>query len=222
MSEKDSVEEELTEEQKAHIAVLRRKFFRGVSIFSVFGTIILLIVLRFTSFNYKNVEDYDQYVDHKDKFMRFNAAKALGNFKNNPKATTTLVKMLGDEAKEVRWHAAASLSKLRDPISVSSLIQAVNSEKDISAKSIDIYALGQIADDRSVELLKNLFYNPDKKLNVDDNKVMVFSVIQAIASYNKDTTNKILTDFEKSKDTSNELKQFSIKMRAAKGIAEQQ
>ena len=211
------LEEELTEEQKAHIAVLRRKFFRAVSILSVFGTVILLIVLRFTTYNFKSVDDYAQYVDHKDKFMRFNAAKALGTFKNDPKATTVLIKLLGDQAREVRWHAAASLSKLKDPKSVPSLIQAAKNEKDASARSIDIYALGQLADDRAIDELENILTEPDKKSDPKDLRITQLSVIQALASYKKDKTDNILKTFEQSKSTEKDLKDFSEKMRQSKG-----
>lgn len=214
------LEEELTEEQKAHIAVLRRKFFRFVSILSVFGTVILLIVLRFTTFNYKNVDDYAQYVDHKDKFMRFNAAKALGNFKGDPKATKILITMLGDPAREVRWHAAASLSKLKDPKSVTSLIQAMNNEKDASARSIDIYALGQIGDSRAIKPMEELLYKKDKNSDEKDIRITQLSVIQALASYKQTQTDQILKDFESDKNTPPELKDASIKMRTSKGAVD--
>lgn len=215
-------EEELTEEQKAHIAVLRRKFFRAVSIFSVIGTVILLIVLRFTVYNYKSVDDYAIYVDHKDKFMRFNAAKGLGNFNKDPKATELLVKMLGDKAREVRWHAAASLSKIKDPKSVSSLIQALNNEKDISAKSIYIYTLGQIKDKRAIPVLENHLNLKNKNVQESEKKIIQFSTIQALASYDNPEAENILKEFEKNKDIPAELKGFSIKMRASKGVPDNQ
>lgn len=215
-------EEELTEEQKAHIAVLRRKFFRAVSILSVIGTVILLIVLRFTVYNYKSVNDYASYIDHKDKFMRFNAAKGLGNFQNDPKATELLIKMLGDEAREVRWHAAASLSKIKDPRAVSSLIQALNSEKDISAKSIYIYTLGQIKDKRAIPVLQLQLAQNDKNIQENDKKIIQLSTIQALASFDNNETDNILKEFEKNSKTSSELKGFSIKMRASKGVPDNQ
>lgn len=214
-------QEELTEEQKAHIAVLRRKFFRFVSIVSVFGTVILLIVLRFTVYNYKSVDDYAVYIDHKDKFMRFNAAKGLGNFKDDPKATEILMKMLGDEAREVRWHAAASLSKLKDPRAVSSLIQALTKEKDPSAKSIYIYTLGQIKDSRALPALISEL-NQNQKSNTNEEKVLQFSVVQALATFDNQETQNILKEFEKNQNTSKELKEFSIKMRESKGVPSNQ
>ncbi len=216
----DVEQEELTEEQKAHIAVLRRKFFSFVSIFSVIGTIILLIVLRFTVYNYNSVDDYAIYIDHKDKFMRFNAAKGLGNFKGNPKATELLIKMLSDPAREVRWHAAASLSKLKDPRSVSSLIHSIYSEKDISAKSIYIYTLGQIKDNKALPVLKSSLNQTLGK--PEEKKVIQFSVIQALASYDNNQANQILKDFEENQNTPRELKEFSIKMRVSKGIPSNQ
>lgn len=213
-------EEEITEEQKAHIAVLRRKFFTFVSVLSVIGTIILLIVLRFTVYNYKSVDDYAIYVDHKDKFMRFNAAKGLGEFKNDPKATDVLIKMLGDEAREVRWHAAASLSKIKDPKSVSSLIGAISREKDISARSIYIYTLGQIKDKKALTILKSELNN--NLSNSDEKKVIQFSAIQALASYDNQESQNILKEFEENQNTPRELKEFSIKMRVSKGVASNQ
>lgn len=214
-------EEELTEEQKAHIAVLRRKFFRAVSILSVIGTVILLIVLRFTVYNYKSVDDYAVYIDHKDKFMRFNAAKGLGGFKDDPRAAEYLMKMLGDEAREVRWHAAASLSKIKDKRAVTSLIQALKNEKDTSAKSIYIYTLGQIKDKKAVPILTELLKSDDKS-DPNEKKVIQFSVIQALASYGDSETENILKEFEKNKNTSSDLKEFSIKMRASKGVPDNQ
>lgn len=215
-------EEELTEEQKAHITVLRRKFFRAVSILSVIGTIILLIVLRFTVYNFNSVDDYATYIDHKDKFMRFNAAKGLGKFKDDPRATDILIKMLGDQSKEVRWHAAASLSKIKDPRSVSSLIQALNSETDVSAKSIDIYTLGQIKDKRAITVLENYLNPKNSKADKVEQKTLQFSAIQALASYDNPDTEKFLKEFEENKNTTSDLKEFSIKMRTSKGVPDNQ
>ncbi len=214
------LEEELTEEQKAHIAVLRRKFFRGVTVFSIFFTLILLIILRFTVYNHKTVADYEQYVSHKDKFMRFNAAKALGSFDNDPAATRVLIKMLDDEAREVRWHAAASLSKLKDPAAVDKLIKILEKEDDPSAKSIYIYTLGQIRDDKAIPVLDNLLNSSQKNMTVNDNKVLKLSIIQALASYNNQKTTEILKSFEKKTGITSELKEFSLKMRALKGNIE--
>lgn len=215
-------EEELTEEQKAHITVLRRKFFRAVSILSVIGTIILLIVLRFTVYNFNSVDDYATYIDHKDKFMRFNAAKGLAKFKDDPRAAEILIKMLGDQAKEVRWHAAASLSKIKDPRTVSSLIQALTNEKDVSAKSIYIYTLGQIKDQRAIPILENNLNPKDNKVDKNEAKTLQFSSIQALASLDTPETIQMLKDFEKNTNTSPDLKEFSIKMRASKGVPDNQ
>jgi hypothetical protein len=209
--------EELTEEQKAHIAVLRRKFFRFVSIFSVFGTIILLIILRFTVYNHKTSSDYEQYVNDKDKFMRFNAAKALGNFKNDPRAVRLLIQMLDDNAREVRWHAAASLSKIKDPFSTPKLIKALEKETDVSAKSIDIYTLGQLKDKRALPLLESLLNSPYKNMTPNEIRAVKLSTIQALAYFDSAETIKFLKDFEKNPGTSAELKEFSIKMRINKG-----
>jgi HEAT repeat protein len=204
-------EEELTEEQKAHISELRRKFFRFVSIFSVFFTIFLLIVLRFTLYNYKEAKDYQEYINHKDKFMRFNAAKALGKFTNDPNSLLILHKMLKDTEREVRWHAAASLSKIKSKLSSEHLINAYNRENDISAKSIYLYALGQIKDERNISFLKNILNN-DK-----ENSILRVSAIQSLASYDKEETNNILKSFEK--NTNNQdLKRISIEMRLSKGL----
>lgn len=214
--------EELTEEQKAHIAVLRRQFFRRVAVFSVFGTIALLIILRFTVYNHKTVADYEQYVNDKDKFMRFNAAKALGDFKNDPKAVTLLLQMLNDPAREVRWHAAASLSKLKDPKSTPKLLKALEIEKDTSAKSIEIYALGQLKDPRAFSPLTQLLNSPDPDKNMTANEVRAIklSTIQALASINNSDAIKVLKDFEKKQNTNSELKEFSIRMRSNKGQVE--
>ncbi len=212
-------EEELTEEQKAHIAVLRRQFFRKVSIFSVFGTIALLIILRFTVYNHKTAGDYEQYVTYKDKFMRFNAAKALGDYKNDPKAVTLLLQLLNDEAREVRWHAAASLSKIKAPQATPKLIKALENEKDTSAKSIYIYALGQIKDPRAFYPLEQLLNTSDSYKNMSANEVRAIklSTIQAMASFNNVQSIEVLKKFEKNPNISPELKEFSIKMRTNKG-----
>jgi len=204
-------EEELTEEQKIHIAELRRKFFRFVSIFSVFFTIILLVILRFTVYNYKSPKDYQEYINHKDKFMRFNAAKALGKFTNDNEALTILHTMLKDSEREVRWHAAASLSKIKNKLSSEHLLNAYKKENDLSAKSIYIYALGQIKDDKNISFLENILNNENENPNIKA------SSIQALASYNNNKANNILKSFEnKTKDK--ELKKISIEMRLNKGL----
>jgi HEAT repeat protein len=218
MNSTETEEEELTEEQKAHIAVLRSQFFRKVSYFSVFGTIILLIILRFTVYNYKTVADYEEYVDHKDKFIRFNTAKALGDFKDDPRAVRLLTQMLKDDAREVRWHAAASLSKIKNANSTPGLIKALELEKDTSAKSIDIYALGQIKDQKAVPVLEQLLNTAgSKEMSANEDRAIKLSTIQALAYFGSDATIKILKDFEKNASTSAELKEFSIKMRTNKG-----
>ncbi|GIW21295.1 MAG: hypothetical protein KatS3mg068_0302 [Candidatus Sericytochromatia bacterium] len=204
-------EEELTEEQKIHIAQLRRKFFRFVSIFSVFFTIVLLIVLRFTVYNYKSAQDYKKYINHKDKFMRFNAAKALGKFKDDPESLIILHTMLRDSEKEVRWHAAASLSKIKSKLSSQHLLNAYNKEEDLSAKSIYIYALGQIKDEKNIIFLEKIL-NDEK-----ENPLLRASSIQALASYDSNITNSILKSFE-NKTKNIDLKRISIEMRLNKGL----
>lgn len=204
-------QEELTEEQKAHIAELRRKFFRFVSVFSIFFTIILLIILRFTVYNYKEAKDYQEYINHKDKFMRFNAAKALGKFKDDPNSLIILHTMLKDNEREVRWHSAASLSKIKSKLSSEHLINAYNKEKDLSAKSIYLYALGQIGDDKNIPFLENILNN-----NKENPSIRVAS-IQSLASYDKEETNNILKNFE-NKIQDKELKKISIDMRLNKGL----
>lgn len=212
----EEITEELTEEQKAHIAVLRRKFFRAVSVFSIFGTIIFLIIMRFTVYNYKNANDYAEYVNHKDKFMRFNAAKALGSYKNDPNATKILIQMLDDPAREVRWHSAASLSKLKDPLSVPKLIQTLNKETDNSAKSIYVYTLGQIRDKNAIEPLKETL-NKHLKLKTHEANIVKFSLIQALASFDDKEVNSYLSEIKNNNETSNEVKQVIDKMLASKG-----
>jgi HEAT repeat protein len=208
--------EELTEEQKAHIAVLRSKFFRAVSIISIVGVIIFMVIMRFTVYNFKSVKDYESYITHKDKFMRFNAAKALGNFEHNPEATKALLQLLDDPAREVRWHAAASLSKLKDPNAVSKLLEVLQKEKDIQAMSIYIYTLGQIKDDSSIDILKNLF-DKYSKASISEHKIIKYSIIQALASINSDKSNGVLLTWNKSKNTDEETKKVIAKMIETKG-----
>lgn len=210
------VTEELTEEQKAHIAVLRSKFFRAVSIISIVGVIIFMVIMRFTVYNFKSVKDYESYITHKDKFMRFNAAKALGNFENNPEAINALLKLLDDPAREVRWHAAASLSKLKDKKATNKLIKVLEKEKDIQAMSIYIYTLGQIKDESCIDTLQNIF-EKYSKVSISEHKIIKYSIIQALASINSDKSNKVLLDWNKSKNTDEETKKVIEKMIETKG-----
>lgn len=208
--------EELTEEQKAHIAVLRSKFFRAVSVISIVGVIIFMVVMRFTVYNFKSVKDYESYITHKDKFMRFNAAKALGNFKDDPEAVKVLIQMLDDPAREVRWHVAASLSKLKDHKAVPKLLKVLEKEKDIQAMSIYIYTLGQIKDDSCIDTLKDLF-EKYSKTSTSEHKIVKYSVIQALSSIDSKKSNELLLSWKSLKETDLETKNVIDKMIQTKG-----
>jgi len=221
MSELSDYTASLTPEQQAHVAQLRSKFFRWVSIISVIGTILLLIILRFTVYNYKNVEDYEQYVTHKDSFMRFNAAKALGQFENNPKAIVLLSQMLNDSSVQVKWHAGLSLAKLKNPKSIQPLLRFIEKEKDISSKSIGIYALGQtksetILDPLKKEFEKSLLIKDVKKIK--DERINQFSIIQSFAYVNTKKSNDFLEEVKNRNGLDKELKDFTSKMLEVHGI----
>lgn len=175
-----------------------------------------MIVMRFTVYNFKSVKDYESYITHKDKFMRFNAAKALGNFENNPEATNALLKLLDDPAREVRWHASASLSKLKDNNAVPKLIKVLEKEKDIQAMSIYIYTLGQIKDDSCIDTLKNIFAKYSKA-SISEHKIVKYSIIQALASIDSKKSNSLLLDWGKSKNNDDETKKVIAKMLETKG-----
>lgn len=223
MSELSEYTAQLTPEQREHVAVLRSKFFRAVSVFSIVGVIVFMLVMRFTMYNYSTVEDYEQYITHKDKFMRFNAAKALGQFKGNSKAVVLLCQLLNDPAREVKWHAAASLAKLKDPKAIPALVMLSHKEKDVSARSIIIYALGQIQNEAAIdplyeELETSLKIKTPEKIK--DERITQFSIVQALASIDKEKSKKLLTNLENRTDIDKELKDYTHQMILSKGQVE--
>lgn len=225
MSELSEYTAQLTPEQREHVAVLRRKFFRAVSVFSIVGVIVFMVVMRFTMYNYSSVEDYEQYITHKDKFMRFNAAKALGQFKGNPKAVVLLTQLLNDPAREVKWHAAASLSKLKDPKAIPALSRLVHKEKDVSAKSIIIYALGQIQNEDAIDPLYEELTNSLKQKNLEkikDERVIQFSIVQALAYIDKEKSKTVLLELKNRTDIDKELRDFTQQMISSKGQVKNQ
>ncbi|MFN8674213.1 MAG: HEAT repeat domain-containing protein [Candidatus Sericytochromatia bacterium] len=221
MSELSDYTASLTPEQQEHVAQLRRKFFRWVSIISVIGTILFMFVLRYTVYNYKSPDDYAQYITHKDKFMRFNAAKALGQFENDNKAVILLTQMLNDTSKEVKWHACASLARLRSNKAIPALKHFVEREKDVSAKSVGIYALGQIKDNNITPFLLEEFeksiIKKDEK-TIKDERIIQFSIIQSLAFINSSESIKGLEEIKNRENIDKEAKDFISNMIKSHGL----
>jgi hypothetical protein len=79
-----------------------------------------------------------------NRYVRRNAAEALGNIKNKS-ATGRLIESLQDPDVDVRWNAADALGKLRDQSATDPLIHAL-SDPDEFVRERAANALGKIRD----------------------------------------------------------------------------
>lgn len=86
-----------------------------------------------------------------DKFMRGNAAEALGKI-GDGSAVEPLITALGDEYAPMRWYAAEALGRIGDERAVEPLIIALGDEHKV-VRSWTATALGKISDGRAVEPL---------------------------------------------------------------------
>jgi len=99
----------------------------------------------------KPIKELIMQLRHKDKKLRHDAAKQLGDAANRA-AVKPLIKALGDADPQVRWRAAEALGKLRDPAAVSPIIKLLNDNKGF-VREYAAEALGKMGDLRAVNSL---------------------------------------------------------------------
>lgn len=97
----------------------------------------------------------------KDRFIRINAARALGE-KKDPKAVEPLIAALQDSDEDVRSKSAWALGKIGDARAVDPLISRLT-DYSYNVRVSAIYALGEIGDAKAVDpLISRLNDSTDK------------------------------------------------------------
>jgi len=85
-----------------------------------------------------------------DKFVRCQAAEAVGRIGGSPKIMPILLAMLQAPEEEVRSGALSGLGALRDPRSLGAIVEQLDSR---NLRYIAIMAMGELGDARACELL---------------------------------------------------------------------
>lgn len=100
----------------------------------------------------------DSFFTHDCPALKWNAAIALGNFKDYAKVGDVLIDALNDKTLYVREAAIQSLGKIGDKRAVYYLISALN-DKSFAIRIRAIKALGEIGDESVVPFLKRALDN---------------------------------------------------------------
>lgn len=100
----------------------------------------------------------DPFFTHDCPALKWNAAIALGNFKDYAKVVDVLIDALNDKTLYVREAAIQSLGKVGDKRAVHYLISALN-DKSFAIRMRAIKALGEIGDEPVVPFLKRTLDN---------------------------------------------------------------
>lgn len=87
--------------------------------------------------------------------IKWNAATALGNFRDDPRVVNALIHALGDDTLYVREAAIRSLGKIGNAKAVPDLIPFLGSES-FAIRIDTVRALGKIGDSRAVPYLRRI------------------------------------------------------------------
>jgi HEAT repeat protein len=117
----------------------------------------------------QSIEEIIQQLNSSDRKDRLRAAVRLGETKDTRAVEPLINSFQHDGYSAVRESAARSLGKLKDPRAVAPLVAALAADnKDpfgvFDVKAAIVYALGEIADSKSIEALTKLLDSPDPEL----------------------------------------------------------
>jgi energy-coupling factor transporter ATP-binding protein EcfA2 len=110
-----------------------------------------LVVVTLGQTNIQMVEKLRQALKHKDKYVRRNAAAALGQI-GNPQAVNALMAALKHEDGSVRWNVAEALGKIGNQQAFDALMAALKDENNYVRGNAAV-ALGKIGNPQAVPAL---------------------------------------------------------------------
>lgn len=99
-----------------------------------------------------------------DEDVRAYAALALGDIGDRRATSAVLERLERDHVARVRGFAGMALSKLRDPSSLTRLMNHAEVEADPKALAATLYALGELGDRRALPIVERFIKHPHEEV----------------------------------------------------------